>query len=871
MKVPMNEPMRNFLAFLTLVCMSLTTAAEDLNYYLEKGVPYNPAVLKPSDVLGHTVGELPARYDLFVDYLRRVAAASPRMTVETIGYSHERRPILTLIITSPENHKNLEAIRKNHLLRSDWRTVDQARDDMPVITWLNYGVHGAEASGMDAALPAVYHFAAADDAKTKEMLTNSVIILTASFNPDGHSRRASWVTSYASKKLATDGLHEIHNQVWPGARTNHYLFDLNRQWLLQTQPESVAWLKQWHKWKPQVSGDFHEMGRESTYYFHPGVPTRKFPLIPAKARALAYELAGFHAEKLDSHKELYFTEEGFDNFYVGKGSTYPQVNGGLGFLFEAGAQMGIAVESKQGLKTYARNIRSQFRTTLSTVHGAAAMREKLHAYQEEFYRLADRQSQKDPVKAYVFQAPKDPARMDKFLTLLARHQIKAYGLKRDIAAGKKTYTAGTAFIVPTAQPQYRMIKSLFGIFKKFTDNVFYDVSGWTMPLAYGLDYAEVKSGLRGAFDLSSDSPKASTAAPVPDRSPYAYVFRWSDYYAPRALNMILEAGVMARVAKNPIRVQTTKGVVALDRGAIIVSQDRQTVSDDQIYALMKQVAGDNNITIHAATSGRTLDAGTDLGGRNSVTDLSLPKPLLVVGSGITIYDAGEAWHQLDHRMQMGVTLVRTENLSRVDWHRYTHLILVGGSYEFSKMTTDHIKEWVAHGGTVIAQRRHAQWAAKNLLGYKDWDKKAGDEPRRLPYAVKSQEDAKHVVGGAIYESLLDTTHPLGFGYGLDRVASNRNTTYTLPVPKDAYARVAIYSETPLLAGYSSDKRIKEAAGTPMLVAQRMGGGAVILFADNPNFRATYFGTSKLFMNALFFSKAFAPENRRFEGGQHKHD
>lgn len=847
--------------------IAMGAQAEKLDYYLEQGVTYDQSVLKPSAVLGHTVGELPARHDLFVDYIRRVAKASDRMTVETIGYSHERRPILSLIITSPNNHKRLDAIRKNHLLRSDPATAEQAKDDMPVITWVNYGVHGAEASGMEAALPSIYHFAAAQDKKTKDALDNSVIIMTAVFNPDGHSRRANWVLNYASKKLNTNGAHEIHNQAWPGGRTNHYWFDLNRQWLLQTQPESQAWMRQWHKWKPQVSADFHEMGRESTYYFHPGVPTRKFPLIPAEGRKLAYELAGHHVKKLDGHKELYFSEEGFDNFYVGKGSTYPQVNGGLGFLFEAGAQMGLAVDSRQGVKTYARNIRTHFRTTLSTVYGAAAMRVKLHDYQENFYKNAQADARKDAVKAYVFRAPKDPARVDMFLDLLARHDISAYPLNRDLKGGGKTFTKGDSFIVPVDQPQYRMIKSVFDRFTDFPDKVFYDVSGWTLPLAYGLDYAPVTESIRNAVAYGDKAPKASVKVAMPDVAPYAYVFRWSDYYAPKALNKILEAGIMARVAKNPVRVMTTKGEVSLDRGAIIVSKDRQTVSDAQIDAVIQSVAQENNITIHAAVSGRTLDAGTDLGGRNTVSDLKLPKPLLIVGRGISAYDAGEVWHLLDHRMDMGVTLVRRENLGRVNWQDFTHVILVGGwgrAAPFNKTQTAALKTWVRGGGTVIAHRGHAMWAAEKLMGHKPdhkSGKKAKSDNRRLAYKVKGQEDAKHVVGGAIFESQLDVTHPIGFGYGLDTVASHRNTAYTLPTPKDAYAKVSVYSKDPLMSGYASERRQKEIAGTPMLTAQRLGRGSVILFADNPNFRGTYIGTNKLFMNALFFSAAFSSERR----------
>ncbi|MFC4348973.1 M14 family zinc carboxypeptidase [Kordiimonas lipolytica] len=845
-------------ASVAVVLMATGAFAEPLDYFLIEGTDYDQTVAKPAEVFGHDIGDQPIRHDLMVAYIRELASASPRMVVETIGYSHERRPILFITVSSPENLARLEEIRQNHLLRSNPETASQASDDLPVVTWLNYGVHGAESSGMDAAVPALYHLASARGDKINDTLENSVILITAIFNPDGHARRGAWVTQYGSDVRATDPEHEVHKQIWPGGRTNHYWFDLNRQWLLQTQPESRAWLTQWHKWKPQVSADFHEMGPNSTYYFHPGVPTRKYPLIPTRGRELLVELADYHQQTLDREKSLYFSEEGFDNYYIGKGSTYPQVNGSLGVLFEAGAQMGIARESDQGIKTYANNIRNHLLTSLSTIEGAAAMRASLHAYQREFYETAMEAAKHDDVSGYVFQAPEDPVRLHKFIELLGRHDVKAYALNGSLRADGRIFGEG-AFVVPMNQRQYRMAKALFNRITEFPDKVFYDVSGWTLPLAYGLDYAELKGSLRGK--IGDEAPDAYKVAAEPQEAPYAYVFRWSDYYAPRAVSRLLEAGVMARVSKEPIRVQTTSGVISFDRGAIIVQRDLQTVPANDIHALMKEIAADNDLIIHAATSGHTLDAGADLGGRNSVTDLKPIKPLLVVGGKMSPYDAGEVWHLLDHRMNMPVTLVRQDRLKSIDMRRYTHLILVGGRGDvLPKDMADDLKAWVKGGGTIIASRQGADWAAKYITGNGKKDEKDENKddavPARLAYADKGQKDAEHVIGGALFESDLDITHPMGFGLVRRMMASNKNTATKLPVPKDPYAQVAVYTESPLLSGYASERRISELKGTPMMTAERMGEGAIILFADNPNFRATYLGTEKLFLNALFFSTAF---------------
>ena len=853
--------LRTFSWIPALVLASVIGAAataEPLDYFLVPGVEYDQSMPKPAETFGHDIGDQPIRHDLMVAYIRDLVAKSPRMKIETIGYSHEHRPILFITVSSPENLARLDAIQANHLKRSNPATADEASDSLPVVTWLNYGVHGAEASGMDAVVPALYHLAAAKDAETLKILDESVLLITAVFNPDGHARRAAWVTSYGSDVRALDPAHEIHNQAFPGARTNHYWFDLNRQWLLQTQPESQAWLKLWHDWKPEVSADFHEMGTDSSYYFHPGAPTRKHPLIPAEGRALLDEMAGFHRDALDKAGTLYFSEEGFDNYYVGKGSTYPQVNGSVGILFEAGGQMGIAKESEQGVKTYAANILKHFRTSLSTMRGAMSLRPKLHSYQKRFYEDVAGLAKADPVKAYVFQAPEDPARVNQFLDLLARHRIEVHKVAGSVKAGDRMFESD-AYLVPLDQLQYRMAKAIFGRITEFPDKVFYDVSGWTLPAAYGLDWAEVSTGLRGK--LGNIVTKAEQmAVRAPDEAPYAYIFRWSDYYAPRALNRLLEAGILARVAKSPIDVQTTRGTRHFDRGAVIIQRDLQTVAFSEIHALMTQISEEDGLEIHAATSGHTLNVGADLGGRSSVADVKAVKPLLVIGQGVAVSDAGEVWHLLDHKMKMPLTLVNKDRLSRIDLGRYSHIILVGGrGSQLPEKMDDDLKAWVKAGGTLVATRQGAEWAYKTLLAT-DSKKKTGDAkeatPDRLSYADKDQKDAEHIIGGAVFESDLDISHPLGFGFVRRNVATHKNTTAKLAVPKDPYGQVAVYRDVPLVSGYASERRITELKGSPMMTAERLGDGAVILFADDPLFRATYLGSEKLFLNALFLSGAF---------------
>lgn len=514
--------LRHVLVILFLFVFTLPTFAEPTEYFQVEGVAYDETVPLFEDMTGYEIGERPVRFNDMITYLRDLAERSDRISVETIGYSHERRPILTFTVTSPNNHANLETIRQTHL---DRLAGNAAPDAAPMVLWINFGVHGAETSGMEAAIPVLYHFAAGQGFEIDAQLDDAVMIFTVIFNPDGHAKRISHVETFWSYADNTDINDAAHN-LWVEARTNHYWFDLNRQWLLLTQPESQAWIKQWHKWKPMVSADYHEMGSNSPYYFHPGEELRRNPLIPVRARELTQAIGQRHAAFMDSEARLFSTEEGFDNFYIGKGSTYPQINGSLGILFEAGAARGGSVETERGLVETADNVRTQFRTALTTIQGSLDLRPEITAYQRDFFAENARQAD---LSGWVFTARNDPERAARFVRLLRMHDIEVRALSADMTVDEQTYPAKTSYYVPMAQTNNRMIRGIFERFTEFEENIFYDVSGWTLPLAYDLDYKSVRRpALTG--DMADGTFKPAPA-PVPDRAPYGYVFDWSHTYA----------------------------------------------------------------------------------------------------------------------------------------------------------------------------------------------------------------------------------------------------------------------------------------------------------------------------------------------------
>lgn len=860
--------MKNAVAAISLVLMSLvvswSSAMADANQdsFMVDGVTYDPSIPFHEDFLGHRLGEEPVRHHMMVRYIEQLAALSPRFKLEVIGQSHERRPILFLTISSPENLAKLDQIKAQHLALSDPTAEDVIDDQTPVVTWLNYGVHGAEASGMDAAIPTLYHLAAAQGPKIEDQLKNSVILVTAIFNPDGHMRRASYVLRNKPIVMNTDPDTLQHNSPWPGDRGNHYWFDLNRQWLLVTQPEARAWMSKWKEWRPNLTVDYHEMGAEKTYYFHPGVASRTNPQVPSEALDLINAYARFPRDFMDSESRLYFNEEGYDNFYVGKGSTYPLVNGGVGILYEAGAARGNTIETRNGLKSYRDNIRTHFRTSLASVEAGAQLKGRLLNYQKRFYDQSLELADKDDLKAYIVAAPEDPVRLAKFVDLLSFHRVQVHRVVRDVNVGNKSFKNGEALIIPLNQPQYRFIKSVMEHRLEFADKTFYDVSTWTLSRAFGLEAAELsgrafRPNMVGPVVAASD---LMPVAPVPDVAPFAYAFEWHQYNSPRALNRLLAKGVMAKVMTGASSMQTTKGLVKTDRGTIIVGLEKQSVSAPEIHQMMAQIAAEDGIMVHALTSGYT-PSGPDLGS-NSTVPLEEPHVMMAVEDGVSSYDAGEIWHLMDTRMAMKLSMRRVGELGRSNWSRYSHLVLPSGGYgALKKSTKDAIDRWVRGGGTLVAFKRAAEFVQKEFLKVSAEAKEPADRPRR-DYAEKAGDEALYVVGGAIFESDLDISHPLGYGYVRRDFSTHKAGELVLEQSKNPYGIVAQYKDQPLTSGYASQLNVNRIAGTPMLIAERHGKGSIILFADNPNFRAVWYGGNKLFMNSLFFSKAFDAPSRR---------
>lgn len=831
------------------VIFSLNAFAQvDLSYYLPNNVIYDAKIPTPKSVIGHEVGEWHVSHDKLVRYMYVLANASERVSIKEYARTFENRPLLILTITSPNNHNNIERIRTEHLKLSN---PDESEgidlNNSPAVLYMGYSIHGNEASGSNAALIAAYHLAAAQGKEVEDMLQNTVILLDPSFNPDGLNRYASWVNSHKSKNLVTDPNNLEQNEAWPGGRTNHYWFDLNRDWLAVQMPESKGRMKVYHDWKPNVLTDHHEMGTNSTFFFQPGIPTRNHPLTPKNNYVLTEKIAQYHAKAFDNIGSLYYSKENYDDFYYGKGSAFPDVNGGIGILFEQASSRSHAKQGKNGVVTFPFAIRNHFTVTLSTIKSVQALRIGLLKHQRDFYNSVGSKAAKDPVKGYVFGEEKDKTRTNAFIKILLKHKIDCYKSEQNLTHSGLSFESNKTYIVPANQPQYRLIKTIFEKQTSFEDSLFYDVSTWTLPLSFDIKYIELTAKNYSTSMLGEKIAKIETdkGNVIGNKTKVAYAFEWNDYNAPLALNLFQSVGLKTKVSLEPFNNDEGK---QFGRGSIIIPVTQNRKSPSQIFEEVKKIAQQSGIEVHALSSGYT--SGVNLGSPNIVA-LKKPKAMMLTQGKVRSYDAGEIWHLLDQRVHYPLTQVSVSKFQNINIDKYNIIIMVNGNY--SGLDQEKLKSWIQKGGIVIAMKKGAQWLSNNALSKVKFKKKQSDSTRRdLPYNMRSRYKGAQLIGGSFFKTKLDLTHPIGFGYNREQVSVFRNSTLFMEKLNDPYGNPLVYTEEPLQSGYISKENIEKLSNTSAISISKFGKGKIISFSDNPNFRAFSYGTNKLFLNSFFF-------------------
>ena len=816
---------------------------KDISYFLPLNEELNKNIPEPHDVLGFNIGEWHVNHDKLINYLTKLSKSSKKIKIENRGYTYENRPLVLLTVSSEKNLSRLEELRKSHINLSRGNITNYDFKKMPAVVYQGFSVHGNEASGSNAAILLAYYLASSSDEKILELLDNLIILIDPSLNPDGLQRFSQWVNSQRSKVQNPDNFEREYNEVWPGGRTNHYWFDLNRDWLTVQLNESKARILSFNKWLPNILTDHHEMGKDQTFFFQPGIPSSVNPLISIKNQDLTYKISTFHAKELDKIGSLYYSKEDYDDFFLSKGSAYPDINGGIGILFEQASSRGYSQDTDNGLLTFPFSIRNQFKTALSTLRAANALKDELLEYQMWFFKSSKLEAKKMKKKGIVFGNQKDISSTYKLIDVLKFHDINIHRLKKDLKLNGKIYSTDKSFVVPLDQEKFKVIQAIFNKQKKFKDSTFYDVSTWTIPLAFDVNYEKISD-----TDLIGDMIKGNLEINTKDlkKADYAYIFETHGYFYPKALYQILDKGLRAKVSMKKFQINNK----SFDYGTIMVPVQNQNLNPNDIHRLLSQVSTESKINIYETNTGFS-EQGIDLGSRNFKT-IKKPKIGLLVGDGVRSYDAGEIWYIMDTQYNIPITKIDSRILERLNFENYTHLIFPSFNGDLSDVIIKKIKSWVENGGTLIMYRDAIKWARENELIEIDLIENEL-VAKNVDFINRNDFKRAQSTSGAIFKANLDRTHPINFGIENNSIALFRNTNIFLKPDDDSYKNPIIYDKNPLMSGYISQENLDSLSSTVPLKIEEIGDGKIIIMTDNTNFRGYWIGTQHLFANMIFYS------------------
>ena len=798
----------------------------NLSYYFGNYTNFDESIPKPSEIIGHEVGEWHVTHDKLVQYMYAVAEASDRVLIEETGKTYENRPLLILKVSSNKNIKVLEKIQKKHIEISDGKKMNEF-ENMPAVVYQGYGVHGNEASASNASILGIYYLAASNSEETNEILNNTVILFDPCLNPDGFQRFANWVNSNKNLVPNPDNNDREFSEVWPGGRTNHYWFDLNRDWLPVQLPESQARVKTFTEWLPNIVTDHHEMGTNSTFFFQPGVPSRVNPLIPNLNQELTEKIAKYHADYLDKIGSLYYSKEDYDDFYFGKGSTYPDANGGIGILFEQGSSRGHIQNSQNGILTFPFAIRNQLTTTLSTLKAASSLKNELLAYMNTFYVNNFNESAKSKYKGIGFGNNQDKTSSYQLAKILKAHKIDVF----------ETNDQKFKYYVPIKQKKSKLIKAMFDTQTKFEDSLFYDVSAWTFPLAFNLNYDFLKESLEGNKIFEKPEGKVSGF------SNYGYLIKPHDYNIPAFINYLQQKKIRLKSSSKSFKIKNNY----FDYGSILIPVEGQSQKPEKLFNLLTNISNKTGIDVYALSSGYEDNIGV---GSNSFTTIVKPKVGLIVGNGVRAYDAGEIWHLFDTRYKIPITKIDIKNLNRANLLEYSHIILP--SYSGKNIDIKKIENYLKNGGNLIAYRSSINWLKENKIINIDFlnnDKYASN----VSFEDRGKFTGSQVIGGTIFNTKIDKSHPINFGIINDDLPTFKNNTIFMKPEKNSFNSPIQYSKNALLSGYISDDNLELLIKSVPFKIKRYFSGKIFLFADNTNFRAFWYGTNRLLMNTIYLS------------------
>ncbi|MEO0340858.1 MAG: M14 family zinc carboxypeptidase, partial [Bacteroidota bacterium] len=619
-------------------------------FAFEPDLRYIPEINSPADFLGYELGSHMTEYERVVQYIEYLAEFSPRIQINEYGRTYEGRPLINLVISSAENIERIDEIRNKHLSLPTANEED-ARDiieNEPVVTSLSYNIHGNEFSTTEAAMQAAYRMAAANDIETLGVLRNSVILMFICINPDGRNRYAYWYNSMA--RVKTPGIEPRdleHYAPWPNGRTNHYWFDLNRDWIWGVHPESRGHIAVYQEWMPQVHVDYHEQGYNSNYFTMPGTTPRNLQL-PDRYEAWTDTFGMANVQRFDQFKLNYFTRTSFDFFYPSYGSSYPTVLGAIGMLTEQGGiGGGRAIETNDGyVLTLRQRVFDHYTTSIATIKKAVDYKQDLLKYSYEAWQP---KNSKISTKAYYFSDQTVYA--NDVVNILLRNGVEVEQLTSNATVTAKDYTTGKSasrelsagsFVVKTDQPRHLFITSVMERQMEIEDSVMYDMATWAAPLAYNLE-AYSSDALPRLQTKKVASPLMANKGLSTAQDAYAYVIDWSQRYAPKALSKLWMKKYNVRSADEPFTDQEGN---QYPEGTLIVLVGRNLEKKNQIATDMETLADEVGIEIKAYSSGR-MKEGMDLASSKN-RPVKQPKVAMLVEPPFNTYTCGQIYFLFDN-------------------------------------------------------------------------------------------------------------------------------------------------------------------------------------------------------------------------------
>lgn len=818
---------------------------------------YSFAQLKsPEEFLGYRIGKKFTPHWKIVDYFKSVAAAVPSMVkLEQYGETNEGRPLMVAYVSSEANISNLENIRQHNLYLARQANNPGQNFDYPAIVWLSYNVHGNEASSSEASMLTLYALVDPKNSQTKQWLKNTLVIIDPCLNPDGRDRYVNWFNSVVGKNPNPSLDAREHDEPWPGGRTNHYNFDLNRDWAWQTQVESQARVALFNKWLPQVHVDFHEQGINAPYYFAPAAQPYH-EVITKWQREFQNTIGRNNAKYFDKYGWLFFTKEEFDLTYPAYGDTYPLYNGAIGMTYEqAGHSMGgLAVETAIGdTLTLVDRAMHHFTTSLSTIEVSSQNASKLLSEFKKFYDDAV-ETGVGTYKSYVIKySDKDGERIQNLLRLLQNNDIQ-YGTAKAISSLKgfnydskreESFSVSPDdIVVSSLQPKSALVKVLFEPSTYFVDTLAYDITAWSLPYAYGLKAYATTQKINASGGLPS--------APVVNndlQDAYAYVVRWNGMQSVKLVSQLLQKGIKLRYNERPFEINGQ----SFDRGAVLILKTSNQYVPD-LWKTVRDLAGANSVQITPVTSG-FVDEGYDFGS-SKVHPMKARRIAMLTGAGVSSGSAGEVWFYFDHVINYPITLINAEDVTSINWNDYDLVVLANGNYKFlnDKNAVDQFKNWINHGGHVIAMESAVAKLARLDFGIKL--KKEDESDTSDVYAsLKKFEDRDRDFipnsnPGSIFKVDLDNTNPLAFGYP--------DHYYTLKLDENVYEflkdggwNVGVLKRDKPVAGFVGSNVKNKFQDGMLFGVQEMGDGTITYLADDVLFRSFWENGKLMFANAVF--------------------